>query len=252
MAMSKLPILRPVSTGYRDAWKSMRMMPGMAGYALLIMLAINLVEYVVPVSVTSDVIGGNLLSVAVSAAQNFFLTPIMIAVHRFVILDEVTPRYVIEPGQRAFRAFFAWLLTLSIVGLLAFTFFAPKDESSMASLSIVLIVMVVIIVVTTRLSILFPAIAVDAPGASAANAWADSKQHTFSIFLIFLLSALPIMIGAIILIVPFAANDSSQGTALGLPAMIVTSVVQMFFLIMCVAIASKLYQALADRLLRSA
>jgi hypothetical protein len=251
MAMTKLPILRPITTGYSDAWSAIRAMPSLAGYGLLIMFAINLLEYIDPAGVVGDAVLGNVLSFAVSAVQSFFLTPIMIAVHRFVILEEVTPRYVLEPGQRAFRAFFGWLLAVSALGLVVILIFAPNDLPAGISLGVVLIAMVVMIVVTTRLSILFPAIAVGAPGASAANAWADSKRHTFGIFLIFLLAILPILIGAVLLLFPFASSESSQGAALGLPAMIVMSVVQMFATILCVAIASRLFQALADRLLRS-
>jgi cytochrome bd-type quinol oxidase subunit 2 len=175
----------------------------------------------------------------------------MIAVHRFVILGEVTTSYVLEPNQRVFRAFFGWLLALSVIGLFAVMLFAPNALPASLSLAIVLIVMVLMIVVTLRLSILFPAIAVETPGATARNAWADSKQHTFSIFLIFLLAIVPLVIGALFVLFPFVLGDDGQGAALGLPAMIIMSVVQMFATILCVAIASRLYQALADRLLRA-
>jgi hypothetical protein len=252
MAMTKLPVWRPVTTGYRDAWSAIRAMPMLALYTLLIMFAVSLAEYVVPARAVESVVLGTILSLAVSAVQNLFLTPIMIAVHRYVILGEVAPRYALEPGQRIFRAFFGWLMALSALGLLANLFFTPNDLPAMISLTVVLITMVVMIVVTIRLSILFPAIAVDAPGATAANAWADSKGHTFGIFLIFLLAGLPIIVGLILFIVPFAINETAQSVALGFPEMIVMSVVMVFFLVLYVAIASKLYQALADRLLRGA
>lgn len=251
MAMSKLPVWRPVTTGYRDAWSAIRAMPMQALYTLLILVAVGLVEYVVPLRAVESVILGTILSLVVSAVQNFFLTPIMIAVHRFIILGETAPRYALDPGEGIFRAFFGWLTVLSALGLLANLFFTPNDLPAMTSMAVVLIVMVFMIVVTIRLSILFPAIAVDAPGAAAANAWADSKGHTFDIFLIFLLAGLPIVIGLILFIVPFAINETNQGVALRFPVMIVMSVGMVFFLVLCVAIASRLYQALADRLLRS-
>jgi hypothetical protein len=250
MAMSKLPILKPVTTGYRESWLAIRMMPVLAGFAFLI-IAVNMMEYIIPAGVAEDAVLANLVSFAVTAAQSFFVTPIMIAVHRFVILGEVTTSYVLEPNQRVFRAFFGWLLALSVIGLFAVMLFAPNALPASLSLAIVLIVMVLMIVVTLRLSILFPAIAVETPGATARNAWADSKQHTFSIFLIFLLAIVPLVIGALFVLFPFVLGDDGQGAALGLPAMIIMSVVQMFATILCVAIASRLYQALADRLLRA-
>lgn len=254
MAIDKLPVLRPVSAGYRDAWQAIRAMPMLAGYALLIMFAVNLLDYVFPFrAAEDDVVVGTVVSFAVSAVQNFFLTPIMIAVHRFIVLGDTAPRYALEPGSRVFRAFFGWMMALSALGLLAALLFAPNDLPGLISGVIALLAMVALIVVTIRLSILFPAIAVDAADASAANAWADSKGHTLRIFLIFLLAVLPILVGAILFILWFVLDDDSQtGSELGIAAMVVVSFVQMFFLILCVAIASRLYQALADRLLRSA
>lgn len=247
--MTKLPVWRPATTGYRDAWSAIRAMPMLALYTLLITFAVGLADYVVPVRAVESVVVSIVLGFAVSAAQNFFLTPIMIAVHRYIILDEAAPRYVLEPGRRTFRVFFGWLMALSTLGLLANLLFAPNDLPTMFSAVVVLVSMVLTIVVTIRLSILFPAIAVDAPGATATNAWADSGGHTFAIFLIFLLACLPIIVGLILFIVPFAMNETNQSG--GLAEMAVMPVVMGFFLVLCVAIASRLYQALADRLLGS-
>jgi hypothetical protein len=248
MAMNKIPILRPITTGYRDAWYAIRTMPVLAVYAVIIIFAISLLEYVFPLrSAEGDLFGG-ILSFAISAVQNFFLTPIMIAVHRYIILDEVASGYGLATGKPAFRAFFGWLLALSALGVIAFLIFSPDNTSSLVSLGVVMIVMVLIIIVMTRLSILFPAIATEAPGATAANAWADSKSNTFRIFVIFLLAVLPIIAGAILFIVPFALSEG-EVQELGLVPIAIMAVVQTFFLILCVAIASRLYQALADRLL---
>jgi hypothetical protein len=251
MAMTKLPVWLPATTGYRDAWSAIRAMPTLALYALLTMFAVGLAEYIVPVRAVESVVVSIVLGFVVSAAQNFFLTPIMIAVHRYIILDETAPRYVLEPGQRTFRVFFGWLMALSTLRLLTNLFFAPNDLPMMISAVVVLVAMVFIIVVTIRLSILFPAIAVDAPGAIAANAWADSRGHTFYIFLIFLLAGLPIIVGLVLFTVPFAINGMNRAVAFGLLT-IVISIVMVFVLVLYVAIASRLYQALADRLLRGA
>ena len=250
MAMSKIPIMAPVATGYKDAISMIRTMPMVAGIAFLIMLAFNLLEYVVPFRTTESAIGGVALAIIVSAVQNFFLTPVMIAVHRFIILHEVAPRYVLEPTQPVFQAFFAWLMALSVLGLLTMPLFAI-EIGAVLSLGVILVTLAVVILVSTRLSILFPAIAVAAPGATAANAWADSKPHTFRIFLIFLLAIIPIAIGALFVLFPFVLSADGQSEVLSIPAMFVMAVFQMFAVILCVAIASRLYEALADRLLRA-
>ena len=49
------------------------------------------------------------------AVESFCLTPIIIAFHRFIILDEVAPGYVVDPGHPGFMAFFGWLVALSIL-----------------------------------------------------------------------------------------------------------------------------------------
>lgn len=247
MAMTTIPILAPVWTGYRDAWSAIRAMPALTGITVLIMFAFGLLDYLVPFRAEDNVVAGTFVAIVVSAVQNFFLTPIMIAVHRFVILGEVAPRYWLAPSQPAFRAFFGWLLALSVLGLLTVPLFS-NGLPAMLSLGVVLIAMVIIIVISTRLAILFPAIAIEAPGANAANAWADSKPHTFRIFLVFLLAVLPVAIGALFVTFPFALGSDGQGT-LGIPALFIMAVVQMFAVILCVAIASRLYEALANRLL---
>jgi hypothetical protein len=40
------------------------------------------------------------------AVESFCLMPIIIAFHRFIILDEVAPGYVVDPGHPGFMAFF--------------------------------------------------------------------------------------------------------------------------------------------------
>src|SRR5439155_2114286 len=59
----------------------------------------------------------------------------------------------------------------------------------------VIIGLIVVAIVAMRLTILFPAIAVDARGATVANALADTKGHMFEILLVFVLALLPLMVG---------------------------------------------------------
>src|SRR5438105_6049851 len=44
----------------------------------------------------------------IGLVQALLLTPYMIAVHRFIILGEVTPRYELATRDPRFQAFFAW------------------------------------------------------------------------------------------------------------------------------------------------
>jgi uncharacterized membrane-anchored protein len=62
----------------------------------------------------------------------------MIAFHRFIILDEVAPGYVVDPGRPGFMEFFGWLVALSILAAIQ----TP-------------VVLITVIVLSVRLIILF-------------------------------------------------------------------------------------------------
>src|SRR5207249_911245 len=58
------------------------------------------------------------------------------------------------------------------------------------------------IVLGLRMTLLFPAIAVDAPGATWVNAYHDTKGHSWGIFLIYVAAMVPaIVIGALAMVV---------------------------------------------------
>lgn len=250
MAMDKLPIWSPVTTGYRDVLSALAAMPGLGVYALVIVVFFNVFDFFVPLDMDGgSLILGSILRFVLSAAQNFFLVPIMIAVHRFIILDEVMPRYLLEPNQRIFRTFFGWLLALSALGLMFTSIFAQLGLPPVIAGALVVGGVFVTIVVMVRLTIFFPAIAVDAPGATASNAWEDSKGHALNIFFILLLATLPLI--AVVFVVVVALGPGAQSGASGLAAIVLIGVAQTFFILVCVAIASRLFQALADRLVRS-
>ena len=156
-------------------------------FAGLIGVAIKVAEDLFPRRVWGGPLG-SALSLALGAVESFCLTPIMIAFHRFIILDEVAPGYVVDPGRPGFMEFFGWLVALSILrGLVVLTqetltaFGVPVLIAAIPTL----VVLITVIVLSVRLIILFPAVAVNARGANAPNALADSEGHVFRIFMIF-------------------------------------------------------------------
>jgi hypothetical protein len=250
MAMDKLPIWSPVTTGYRDVSSALAAMPALGVYALVIVILFNVFDFFVPLDMDggSPVVGA-ILRFAFSSAESFFLVPIMIAVHRFIILDEVMPRYLLEPNQRIFRTFFGWLLALSALGLMFTAVFAQLGLPPVIAGVLVVGGVFVTNVVMVPLAIFFPALAVDAPGTTASNAWNDSKGHALNIFFILLLATLPLI--AVVFVVVVALGPGAHTGASGLAGIVLIGVAQTFFIMVCVAIASRLFQALADRLLRS-
>ncbi len=251
MATTKLPILRSVTTAYRDGWNAISAMPALAAAALVITLAISVLEYALPLRALVLTSLGALLTFLFSIARDFLIAPVMIAVHRFIVLGDVTQRYVLAPHQRRFQLFFGWLLALTtVISLLslAITTFVGLPFGILVGFEFV--AGVALVVVMLRLMILFPAVAVDAPGATAANAWADSKGHAWRMFLIIVLTSLPALV-VIIAFMPIVGIDPRTGSGPGaIAGLAFNGVANVFLIVVYVAIASRLFQALADRLIR--
>src|SRR3972149_2877488 len=101
--------------------------------------------------------------------------PRLVAVHRLIILDEVTPHYSLALREKRFLRFFAWTLVPALVlaagGFVQTLLTAaelPARAGSLGGGGALLVGLFVIL----RLLILFPAIAGDGPGASARHAFA--------------------------------------------------------------------------------
>jgi hypothetical protein len=52
-----------------------------------------------------------------AAAEAFFLTPLAIAIHRFVLLGEITNAYRIDTSDPWFEKFFLFALALALLAL---------------------------------------------------------------------------------------------------------------------------------------
>jgi hypothetical protein len=252
VATTRLPILQASKTAYRDLWHVIMAMPVLVGCALLVVLAETVAQIMVPQRLWETPFLGGVLGFLVTVLRSFLLTPIMIATHRYIILGEVTPGYVFDPAAPAFQVFFRWLVALSAVSALVtlgYSLVLAASPGIVISMAVFVIGMVVVIALTARLSILFPAIAVGAPGTDARHAWADSKGHAFRIFLIFLVASLPLM--AVIMFELFALGPGmlERGSRLSVVDLIIGSPIQTALIILYVAIASRLFQALGRRLI---
>ena len=242
--------MRGVVLAYRDLGRVARAMPRLVGAVLVILLTFNLLELVIP----RFVFEWPLADFAFGAARVFLLTPFLIAVHRFIILDEVTPRYMLAPQEKRFLRFFGWTLVPALVlaagsfiqTLLSAAVLPAKAVSLGAGVALIVGVFVIL-----RLLILFPAIAVDAPGASARNAFADSKGFFWDMFFICLVAMLPLVVLTMLLVVleyPLELRGSVPALWTVLEVTDKT-VVELVAFPLYVAIASRIYHALAERVL---
>jgi hypothetical protein len=182
-----------VVTVWRDARDALMALFVPALIAFLIMLASVIVWRIIPV--TGNTFGGQLEILSYGAVTLFLLTPYLIAVHRFIILGEKTTSYRIVPTEPRFRRFFGWLLVLSAL------LYAPVLATLLfKSISSVLVIFAFVpliafgILLPIRTIVLFPAVAVDAPGANWGQAVADTKGHAGRIFSTMVGAILPLAI----------------------------------------------------------
>jgi hypothetical protein len=251
---SRLPILALVTTAYRDVRRVLLRMRMLVVCVMFIILAINVAEDLVPMRVWGGPVLGSLLGFVVDAVRDFCVTPFMIATHRFILRGEVTRGYALDPGQPGFMAFFGWLVALTAIGALALVLqevLTAISLSPFAGLVVAAIIIIALGLFSLRLSILFPAIAIEARGATAANALADTNGHAFRIFLIFLLALLPFAAVSIGITLMLGRGIAIPGTPAAIIHLVAGAVIQIVMLALGVAIASRVFEALADRILRA-
>jgi hypothetical protein len=255
MSAQKPPVLQTVTTGYRDVGRVIHAMPVLAGTMMAILIAFNLASlFFLPAYSPGRVLSlGGLILFTAGAVQSFLITPFLIAVHRFILLRQVTGQYAIAPQEPRFFRFFGWSLvitSLSLVPTVLQSWLSALGFPGPFTGILTIAIMVACLFLTFRLTILFPAIAIDAPGATAANAYADSKGNVWRIFFIFFLTILPFMLLAFGLFFLGLISISKDVNPLTIAGQIFSAVIGVPAYALFVAVASRLFQALGDRLNR--
>jgi hypothetical protein len=260
----KPPIFRSAYRAWADAFKAMRAMPLVIGVGTALMLAIGVLEAAFPLTsiLNADGAGQTTLSSTIfpSALANlltaFLMTPLAIAIHRHVILGEVTRSYRINPSDVRFFKFFGFAFVivfmqwaLLVAGALLFPagFGAPLPDLSLKTrdddyfetfgpaVAFILIGVALLLVVLARTIVLFPAIAVDAPHADWRSAWHDTKGSFWRIASIFAIVWLPAFL-------------LSPASTVPVWARVPWKVLDVLMLCIGAAAASRLFLAFADNL----
>jgi hypothetical protein len=242
--------------GWRDAFRATATMPVMMAAATLATIVIGIAS--LPNMVVRDPdsldVGPQLAGFVLSVVQGFFLTPVAIAVHRYVLLGEATGGYPLNPRQPRFMRFFAFSvvfqLLIAVPGALM-SFAAKLHGGAFTTLSAISITLFVLAtIVSLRMLILFPAIAVDA-NSGWLTALRDSKGHTWFIFFTVVLATLPVVVifGPIYVFLLSPADEDFAGRAVGV---VLQSMLAVASLAAFAAIASRLYRAYAQNLGRPA
>jgi hypothetical protein len=149
-------------------------------------------------------------------AQSLVLTPLAIAVHRYVLLKDVTKHYALDRSDQRFQQYFGFAvavqalwLSLWVWWIIAYFVFGapmmpgepvPPEVGEHLGWILVLgfapplVTCFVIVRVTLSIAILFPAVATDAPGAGWSNARDDSEEHILRMFYAFAFGFVPTLL----------------------------------------------------------
>ena len=246
------PIVELTIQGWRYAFVALSRMPAVLGLAMLIMFALNVATLpLFPGPQAEPGFAAQAIGTLSGIVTGFLLTPVAIAMHRFVLLGEVAQRYALAPSEPRFMRFFVFTvvyqLLIGVPGSLMSL--AGKSETGLGvALALVFFALfVVAVIASVRLLILFPAIAVDARGAEWRNAMADTKGHSWRVLFVMILATIPSLIVTMPLYFTLAWPDGpgfSGGIFLGA----VQSVVSVLTLCAFAAIASRLFAAFANKL----
>ncbi|HLW90461.1 MAG TPA: hypothetical protein VKS78_04055 [Roseiarcus sp.] len=194
-------IIDAAMTACKDALAARERMPTLFWIAIAIVAALSLVFFGIAFSIGPGFLS-SLVILILSIVQGFFLTPLAIAVHRFVLLGESNDSYNLDPQSPRFQKFFTFLAGIFFIEAIP-QFFRELLWGPIGGV-VGLVLAIVVAVIVTRNVILFPAVAVDAPGADWPNAMADTQGHSWRVFFILLCIALPLGIAGGILMAVFA------------------------------------------------
>ena len=115
MKERRLPIVPTLAAVYRDWRRLLFPLRTIIISAFLIVLAVAVVTELVPHRLWDRELSGAALGLAEDAVRAFLLTPIIIAINRFIVLGETAPRYGLDVSEPAFWHLFAWLLALKVI-----------------------------------------------------------------------------------------------------------------------------------------
>ncbi|HEV3043866.1 MAG TPA: hypothetical protein VGY52_08350 [Roseiarcus sp.] len=232
-------------TAWRDALAARERMPTLFWTAIAIAAVLSFLFFGLAFLLGPGFLS-SLVILLLSIAQGFFLTPLAIAVHRFVLLGEVNDSYNLDTQSPRFQKFFTFLAGISLIE--AIPSFVRELLWGFLGAILALILAIAVAVIVTRNVILFPAVAVDAAGADWRNAMGDTEGHSWRVFFILLCISLPIAIVGVILIAIFAFIPLIGWIiAAAIRGAITVAIVASF-----AAAASRLYSQYANKLGRPA
>jgi hypothetical protein len=207
----------------------------------------------------------------VAIAQSLVLTPLAIAVQRYVLLDEVAPHYALDLGDPRFRRFFRFVIAIQApwLGVLIWLILADFVFGALWTGQMIrevewrawvlaafalagLVTFWIGLFMVLSVVILLPAIVVDAPGARWPNANVDSNGHGQRIGFTLWLAIVPV--SPLLVVADWVLEPQKFGSPLGLqPALqtigvVLSAAAVVLIVSVLAAVASRLYMSLGRRL----
>ncbi len=241
MAMNTdVPIVETAIQGWRDAMAARERMPMLFWIGGAVVIGLGILHVIL-----GFVGGGLILSLIFAIAQAAALTPVAISVHRFVLLGEAHDGYEFAFGDARFQKFLMYFVALEVLRELPRIIAVPfAFVAGFLHTLVLLVLSVIAAIISVRCMILFAAIAVDAPGADWRNAIADSKGHSWQIFLALLCTIAPaaIVIAIVVAILAFSAVTAMLAFAVIVPAIAIATIAA------AAAVVSRLFAAYSSQL----
>lgn len=190
---SLLRILQSVVASYRAAYRAFVLMWPMVATVLAVNTSLEILwARIFGIFGYSNLLVMGIVNFGFVAARCFFSTPLAIAIHRFVLLGEVTRRFAPTLGARHFWRYFAWLFLLTSFGNLGFYLCLFGQSAAGAGLATSHFAEGVGWLLWVRLVLLFPAIAIETPSANWRNAMRTLEGHGWSVFFVLVAALLPV------------------------------------------------------------
>jgi hypothetical protein len=193
--------------------------------------------------------GNALLWLGSSVLQGILYGVLTIKVHRFVLIGEGVEPLLPLNGKPLGRYLLVWLGIAASMLVVAVALFLAVRAAHAFAVVIYVPVIVVFVFVLTRLSLVYPAIALGSRVELRA-AWNDSRGHVWSIFGVGIVSYLPLVIVSVIFGIVVGIKHAALGQH---PGLAVTTIGQTLFNAMFIVLAaasmSWLYRRYASELL---
>ena len=262
MATTKPRIVRTALAAWANTFRMIGAMPVIFGIRSRSICAFAHYFAIVPDPVALAA-SGRLYTASIVIVSAVFsavlFAPLAIVTHRFVLLGETTDRYPLDPFSARYVRFVGFAILFKLALVLPNTLMSLQSQVSQSPITIAvfsvatIVLTVAVSIVTVRRIILFPAIAIDAPGATWNNARRDTKGSSWRVLFIFVCTALPnLVVSALIGVLLVLLPEFNSGVAWRVLFLLIGPVVGIPTISAFAAAASHIFRARADSLTRAA